>query len=269
MTRGRLPALGERVYRDYLQPNRLAELGRFLARARELGYEAMTLSAFAEGGSGPRERVLLIRHDIDSDVATARRMWALERELGAVGSYFFRRATWDVGFMRELTAAGCEVGYHYEELATLVKERGAATPAEARALIAPARERLSGALAELRRHSGLALDVLAAHGDFANRAVHVSNVELLADAPLRAQLGVRLEAYDIEDRVDARCSDNVYPGYWEPEDPTAAIERGARAVEVLVHPRAWGRSPVANARADLGRVFEAARYGLRRARRRR
>ena len=42
---------------------------------------------------------------------------------GGGGSYFFRRSTWDVGLMRELADAGREVGYHYEELATLVKAR--------------------------------------------------------------------------------------------------------------------------------------------------
>jgi hypothetical protein len=38
--------------------------------------------------------------------------------------------------MRQRAADGHEVGYHYEELATLVKQRGAATADEARALVA-------------------------------------------------------------------------------------------------------------------------------------
>jgi hypothetical protein len=173
-----------------------------------------------------------------------------------------------VDFMRELEAAGCEVGYHYEELATLVKARGAATAAEARALLVPARERLRQTLAELRRDSGLALDVLASHGDFANRRVDVSNVELLADPDFRAQIGVRLEAYDIEGHVAARASDDACPHAWQPVDPAQALERGERVVEALVHPRAWGAARAANARADVGRLLEGCLYALRRARRR-
>jgi hypothetical protein len=256
-----------RIYRDYLQPDRLAAFGGLLAQALDAGYETLTLTAFAalvaHGDAALPRRVLLVRHDVDSDVPRARRMREIERRLGTVGTYFFRRATWDVAFMRALQDEGCDVGYHYEELATLVKERGATGPAQARALIAPARERLRGALAELRAGSGLALDLLAAHGDFANRAVGVSNVELLDDAAFRAQIGARLEAYDVEDQVDARASDNAWPDYWEPEDPGAALARGARVVEILVHPRAWGRSPAANARADARRLVEGVAFSLR------
>jgi hypothetical protein len=265
-------AFAQRLYCDYARRERLDDFRALVRRTRELGYETLTLSAFARlveaGELGSHQRILLLRHDVDSDVARARRMWEIERAADVVGTYFFRRMTWNVAFMRELAAAGCEVGYHYEELATLVKARGAATAAEARALLVPARERLRTTLAELRADSGLALDALASHGDFANRRVDVSNVELLGDAAFRAELGVRLEAYDIEPHVDARASDDACPGAWRPVDPTQALERGERVVEVLVHPRAWGAAPAANARADATRLVEGCLYGLRRMRRR-
>jgi hypothetical protein len=264
-------SVATRVYRDYLQRERLAEFRRLVARALELGYETTTLSAFAERAAArdpaPRAPLLLLRHDVDSDVQRARRIWELERELGVTGSFFFRRSTWDLPLMRELVAAGCEVGYHYEELATLIKRHGAATAEQARALIGPARRRLRESLAELRAGSGLTLDVLASHGDFANRAVDVSNVELLADAAFRAEIGVRLEAYDVEPHVDVRCTDGAGPRLWEPQDPKPALESGARVVELLVHPRAWGGAPAANARIDLERALDGARYRVRRARR--
>ena len=265
--------IAQRVYCDYLRPERLDEFRRLIGRAVDLGYETLTLSAFARlvdaGEVAARGRVLLLRHDVDTDVPRARRMWEIERELGAVGTYFFRRATWNLPFMRELAANGYEVGYHYEELATLVKQRGAATADEARALIIPARERLRTALAELRAHSAMQLDVLASHGDFANRLVDVSNTELLADRGFRAEIGVRLEAYDLEEHVDARASDNACPDAWEPLDPLRALERGIPVVELLVHPRAWGAAPAVNGRADLARMAEGCLYALRRARRRR
>lgn len=261
-------AVATRVYRDYLEPERLEELRGLLGRAVEHGYETMTLSAFAArvaaGALDPRARVLLLRHDVDSDVRRARRIWEIERQLGIAGTFFFRRSTWDVPFMRELAAAGCEVGYHYEELATLIKAHGASTADAARELIGPARERLRCALAELRADSGLALDVLASHGDFANRAVDLANVELLDDAAFRTQIGARLEAYDVEQNVDVRCSDGARPGRWSPVDPALAMARGACVVELLIHPRAWGAAPVTNARMDLERLLDGARYRLRR-----
>jgi hypothetical protein len=253
-----------RVYRDYLQPGRLGELRRLVDRALELGYQPKTLSAFSAAAAAG-ERVLLLRHDIDSDVARARRMWEIERRAGVAGSWFFRRSTWDVPFMRELAAAGCDVGYHYEELSTLVKERGAATADEARKLIDPARDRLRTALDRLRTESELPLDVLASHGDFANRAVDVANVELLENPAFRAEAGVRLEAYDVAEHVDFRATDGAGGrGAWWPADPVGALERGVRVVEVLVHPRAWGAAPLVNARLDLHRLVEGGRYALHR-----
>jgi hypothetical protein len=263
----RLVSVARRLHRDYLQRERLDELERLLRLALDLGYEAKTLSVFA--ASATADRTLLLRHDIDSDVQRARRIWEIERKLGVVGSWFFRRSTWDVTLMRELSAAGCDVGYHYEELATVVKEAGIATAEGARAAVGEARARLRDAVAQLRADSGLALDVFAAHGDFANRVVGIPSTELLADADFRAEIGARLEAYDIEERVDARSSDGVRPeDYWWPTDPVEALHRGEPVVELLLHPRAWGAAPVENARLDLGRLGETCRYELRRARRR-
>jgi hypothetical protein len=271
VTRAR--TIARRLHGDYLQRERLGDFHALLRGALEHGYRTMTLSAFADrAADGPLhadDRILLLRHDVDTDVRRAQRMWEIEQRLGVVGSYFFRRSTWDVGFMHELAAAGCDVGYHYEELATVVKERGAASAAEARALLGAARARLRATVPELRAGTGLTLDVFAAHGDFANRAVGVSNVEVLSDPGLRSELGVRLEAYDVEAHVSARSSDGIPPRGWRPEDPLQAMRRGERVVVVLLHPRSWGAAPAVNAHADLVRLREGCAYRLRRARRRR
>ncbi|MGZ4268307.1 MAG: hypothetical protein ACXVFN_04745 [Solirubrobacteraceae bacterium] len=269
----RAATIAGRLHGDYLQRERLDDFQALLRTALEHGYRTMPLSVFADlTAAGPLragDRILLLRHDVDTDVRRARRMWEMERQLGVVGSYFFRRSTWDIAFMRDLARAGCDVGYHYEELATVVKERGAASAAEARALLGAARDRLRMTVPELRARTGLALDVFAAHGDFANRAVGVSNVELLSDPALREELGVRLEAYDVESDVSARSSDGVPPRGWQPENPMRAILRGETVVAVLLHPRSWGGAPTVNARADLVRLREGCVYRLRRARHRR
>jgi hypothetical protein len=65
--------------------------------------------------------VLVHRHDIDSDLRTARKMFALEVKHGVQASYYFRLSTLDYGFMRDIEAAGGEASYHYEEVATYAK----------------------------------------------------------------------------------------------------------------------------------------------------
>jgi hypothetical protein len=264
--------IARRLQGHYLQRERLDDFHALLRGALAHGYRTMPLSAFADlaAAGAPRadDRILLLRHDVDTDVRRARRMWEIERRLGVVGSYFFRRSTWDVAFMHELAAAGCDVGYHYEELATVVKERGAASASEARALLGAARDRLRTAVPELRERTGLALDVFAAHGDFANRAVGVSNAEMLDDRDLRSEIGVRLEAYDVEPHVTARSADGTQPAAWRPADPIHAIRRGEPVVALLLHPRSWGRAPLVNARADLQRAAQGCTYLVRRMRRR-
>jgi hypothetical protein len=120
-----------------LRHDRLDEFRALLHCALDEGYVTMTLSAFAETErSLPRERpgrILLLRHDIDSDLSRARRMWELERRLGVVGTYFFRRSTWDLRLIQQMAAEGFEVGYHYEELASAIKQWGASSAEEARA----------------------------------------------------------------------------------------------------------------------------------------
>jgi hypothetical protein len=246
-----------RLYGDYVQSSRLREYALLLELALAGGYEPLTLLDFARRSELP-DRVLLLRHDVDTDVPTAVRMWEVERRLGIKSTYFFRLQTWFEDLVGEVGDSGCLVGYHYEELSTLMKRRGVVTKEGALQLVPEGRDLLRVNLLDTRRRSGLPLDVLASHGDFTNRRTGVANWELLKDDALRAELGVELEAYDsiITSRVDARSIDRVYPETWRPADPAEALLDGKPVVEILVHPRPWGGSPRANAREDIGRLID-------------
>jgi hypothetical protein len=240
-------------------PSRLREYELLLSLALSAGYETLPLGEFA-GREAIPERVLLLRHDIDSDLATAARMWRIEERLGVRGTWFFRLSTWDDALIAEIAAGECEVGYHYEELATLALRRGARSREAALALLDEARDLLRVNTAAVRRRSGLPLTTFASHGDFANRTTGVANTALLDDASLRAELDVQVEAYDdsVTSRFDARASDRGYPQLWIPADPAEALRLGAGVVEILVHTRPWGAAPLANARLDLARLRDGA-----------
>ena len=260
MSLGPLGRIAGRLYGDYLLPSRLREYELLLSLALSAGYETLPLAEFAArpvvGG-----RVLLMRHDIDSDIATATRMWRIEQRLGVRGTWFFRLSTWDDALLDEIARAGSEVGYHYEELATLALRRGASSGDAARALVGEARDLLRANTRALRDRSGLPLTTFASHGDFANRRTGVANTVLLDDSGFRDELGVELEAYDasLTSRFDARSSDRGYPQLWVPADPAAAIRAGAGVIEILVHTRPWGAAPLSNARLDLARLRDGAR----------
>ena len=192
---GAARGIAGRLYGDYLLPSRLREYELLLSLALGAGYETLPLGEFAERRA-TSDRVLLLRHDIDSDLATATRMWEIEQRLGMRGTWFFRLSTWDDTLVAAIAAGGSEVGYHYEELATLALRNGARSREAALALVEEARDLMRVNTAALRRRSGLPLTTFASHGDFANRHAGVRNTVLLDDEGLRAELDVRLEAYD-------------------------------------------------------------------------
>ena len=259
-----LRSLANRLYADFLMPSRLGQYRAILARAAALGYECLSIESFWQAqrlaAAGDR-RQLVLRHDIDTDAATARKLFAIEREMGVKASYYFRLSTVDLDLMRELNAGGWEASYHFEEIATVAKEKRLRTRDQVLAHLPEIQQRFLGNLTALRRDTGLPMHVVAAHGDFVNRRLGMPNQELL-DERVRKEGGVDLEVYDpvFMDNVSAYFSDTSSPAYWKPSDPLVALERGDRVVCMLTHPRHWAVNRPVNLADDVRRAWEGLRY---------
>ncbi len=193
-------------------------------------------------------------------------MFEIEQAIGiSSSSYYFRLATADIDLMRAIVAQGGEVGYHFEELAAVAKRHRLRTPAQARMHLPEARELFRNHIRDLRARTGLPMRIVAAHGDFANRLLGVTNCEILADPVFRRDVGIDLEVYDraFMQHVTSRHSDMAPPRYWAPSDPLPALARGEPVVYLLVHPRHWHAARGANAVDDLRRVCEGVAYQWR------
>ena len=265
-----LSVLRDRVYGDFLMPSRLDSYRALLRRALDAGYRVTSIERFwhliVDGAVDPAERYLILRHDIDTDPETAAAMWQIECDLGIEGSYFFRLSTVDPGLMRAIAESGGEASYHYEELATIAKERHLHRAEDVRAHMPEARDRFRENLARLRSATDLPMRVVVSHGDFVNRALGVANRELLEDPTFRLEVGIDLEAYDdaFLGRVTSRHSDTHHPRYWVSGDPADAINRREPVIHLLVHPRHWHTRPMVNARDDVRRAWEGLQYRLSR-----
>lgn len=267
-TRLRLPlrTVWHRLYADFLLPSRLDSYRRLLERFLGAGYTVISVESIWELISSSQlngnARYLVLRHDIDTDPATAQRMWEIERALGCHGSYFFRLSTVDIPLMKAIAASGSMASYHYEEIAAVAKRRRLRSRDEALAHLTEAQEEFLRNLARLRTQTSLPMTVVASHGDFVNRQLGLPNWELLVDRDFRRRAGVELETYDeaVMGHVTSRHSDTLHPRYWIPGSPELAIGRSEPVVYVLVHPRHWRAARSVNARDDLGRLSESIRY---------
>jgi len=73
---------------------------------------------FEEFIQDPKEKVLILRHDVDKLPGNALTMARLEEEAGVRASYYFRiiPETFKPEIIREIAGLGHEIGYHYEDL---------------------------------------------------------------------------------------------------------------------------------------------------------
>lgn len=249
-----------RLYSDYLMPSRLPEYEALLARAAQCGYRQLSVRDFHRAvrrQDAPLGKVLVHRHDIDSDLRTARKMFALETKHGVKASYYFRLCTLDYGFMRDIEAAGSEASYHYEEVATYAKRHRLRRGDEVRARFPEIRELFVRNFMHIRDHLDAPMTTVASHGDFANRRLKVINHELLGDPGLRRRCGIECESYDAEllRHFDLYISDRPHPVYYYPMSPFEALGRYER-VCFLTHPIQWETNWLENTRCNMMRLAE-------------
>ena len=253
-----MKTLLNRIYTDYLMPSRMTHYERLLQDAAAAGYRQQSVREFllpppAEG-RGP---TLVHRHDIDSDVRTAAKMFAIEARLGITASYYFRLSTLDIGLMREIEAYGSEASYHFEEVADFAKRHHIKDPDEVRKRFPIIRAQFRQNLERIEAALARKLCTVASHGDFANRRLKVVNHEILDDQAFRARCGIACETYDPDllSQFDLYISDRPYPAYFHPMAPAAALGR-YRCICLLTHPVQWETNWRENTKCNVRRLVE-------------
>jgi hypothetical protein len=75
-----------RLYSDFMMPSRLPEYELLLQKALEQGYETYSVFSFwqhiKKDGLNHKQKYLILRHDIDTDIETAKEIWKIEQRLG-------------------------------------------------------------------------------------------------------------------------------------------------------------------------------------------
>jgi hypothetical protein len=88
-----------------------------LRTAQAKGYRLVSYLEFVE--SERKEKLMVLRHDVDALPQNSLDTAILENSLGARGSYYFRvvSGSFNETVMAKIKALGHEIGYHYEDLA--------------------------------------------------------------------------------------------------------------------------------------------------------
>ena len=247
-------------------PSRLGEFKRLLNSALEHGYQTYTISQFwketKHGKINIPGKCLILRHDIDTDLSTAKRMWEIEHSLSIKSTFFFRLSTFNVRLMKLIENNGGEASYHYEELATFCKKHHIKSTQEVKERLHEIRDQFKMNIMRLRELSGLPLQIVASHGDFVNRKLCIPNQIILKDKDFRKDVNINLEAYDESANrlIESRHSDKPFPQFWAPVAPIQAIENHIGVIYVLIHPRQWRASIITNLKDNLKRLYEQLKY---------
>lgn len=243
-----------RIYNDYFMKSRLNEYEKMVLDFINNDYEFITISEYKK--LKEKNKHLMIRHDIDSDLSIAKKMFEIEKKLNVKSTYYFRQQTCDKKFIAEILKYGSEVGYHYEELATFCKKNNIQNKNDIMNSIDEIKKQFEANIKQFETKYNVKLTSIASHGDFINRKFDISNA-VLFDDKLRKKFNKIIEAYDsvVEGNIDLRISDCMYPKFWKPVNPNVAIEQQKNNVLLLIHTRWWDSAPVERFKSELLRIF--------------
>ncbi|MBK8801155.1 MAG: hypothetical protein IPN71_03695 [Fibrobacteres bacterium] len=255
-----------RLIADYCMGSRLDEYQIALKAGLQNGFRFLTCQEIASairGGAALPEKFVLLRHDVDSDLATARRMFGIESKLGIRSTYYFRLSTLDVEFMKKIHAMGGEASYHFEEIATFAKRNRIKDREAVLRRIPEMQREFEENFRRISSMVGYAFATVSSHGDFANRKLGVPNHRLLGDAELRLRLGIECETYDpvLLDSFDCYASDDPYPKFYRGATFLDSFANHSK-ICLLVHPQHWASNIVDNTRLNVLRIREALLYAL-------
>ncbi|WP_426114745.1 hypothetical protein [Massilia sp. PWRC2] len=251
----------DRIYSDYAMPSKLAEHESVLCAAADAGYSQLSVRDFLQDLQqidSANTCVLVHRHDIDTDLRTARKLFEIEKRHQVRSSFYFRLSTLDFSLMDEIESYGSEASYHYEELATFAKRNRIKQPAEVLNRLAEIKDEFISNFDSIERTLGKKMTTVASHGDFANRRLKLHNTIILSDAAVRAHCGITCEAYDaaLMTNTDIYISDRPHPQYFYPMAPRVALGRHAR-IYLLTHPRQFETNWTENTKENLSRLHQS------------
>jgi len=260
----KLTIIKNRIYSDYFIPSRLDEYERAIKELCNNGYEHITFKDYKyklDNNILNNKKYFINRHDIDTDVLTAKEFFKIEKKYNVKATYYFRLSTLDIEFMKEIEEYGSEASYHFEEIAQYCKDNHIKTKDGAISHMAQIKEQFISNFKMIEANLGFKLQTICAHGDFVNRKLNIINNEITKDKELRKKIGISCETYDkdVMDSFDIYVSDSPYPIFYTPKSVFEYIGK-KNIICMLSHPRHWRVNLEINTVDNIKRVYEELKW---------
>jgi hypothetical protein len=261
---GKLKIIYNRIYNDFLMPSRLNEYEKIIQDALKCGYQHITIKDYYKkliNNQFDNKKYFLHRHDIDTDIRTAKKFFEIEKKYNIKTTYYFRLSTIDIEFMKEINSYGSEVGYHFEEIAQYCKDNHIKSLNQVMKDMPIIKNKFINNFLNLEKKLGFKIESVASHGDFVNRKLNITNNEITKDIEVRKKLGLLLESYDknLQDTFNIYISDTQYPIFYKPINIFAAIGK-YNTICMLTHPRQWETNILVNLFDNFKRVLEGIKW---------
>lgn len=257
-----------RLYQDFLMSNRNGEYEALLVHALDKGYKVVSVEQWAqllaEHGATVPFRVMIMRHDVDTDEKQTLESSEVEQRLGVGASYFFRWLTMSPQIIEQVSRRGLHTSYHFEEVADFAKRHRLRSAEQVVARMPEIRDMFAANVDRLRRQFGWSMRMVCSHGDWLNRRLGIRNLALLEDRPFRQQMGIEWETYDepLMKPMAAYFSDVDAPRWWKPSHPMDAVSAGVTPIGILTHPKQWRADLRCNAVELYTRISEGLAYRM-------
>lgn len=248
----------ERIYVDFFMPQRFDEYTNILEYAINKGYHFTSVIDYYENYYNKKTdtKVIILRHDIDSDLRGTKKFFQIEKELNVKATYYFRLNTIDYNLMNEIMEYGSEIGYHYEELATYCKKYKIKNKKDLND--EHLKEIYDMFIYNMNKYfKDYKIKTIASHGDFYNRELGVANHYIFEHFNYNT-LGIEIETYDKEllNSFDIYISDARYKPYWKNNISIyEAIEQNKNNILFLSHPGNWESNVSDNIKDNFSRLF--------------
>lgn len=222
--------------------NRLQYYEEILRYAHEHGYEVISLEKFFALDDRRCGKHLILRHDVDWNGVSTKKMYETEKKWNVDATYYFRFTTIDNELINSMKADGFDVGLHFETIADHIKENKITDAAEID--LEEMRLRFVEDVRRFEQIVGFKINSCCSHGDRANVDLGISNNVITEDCDM-SRFGLLFEAYDqamYKNDIDCHvmdCAVTAHYGYAYADTPIKAMQEGRQNILFLSHPNHW------------------------------